>query len=332
MPTEATPALELAFLINPVSGDGVGRRVFRQLGEVLDSFHLDRGIWTAEFTDPQRAPEQIDGLLRAARKLIAVGGDGTLGAVLDRARRLRPDTAVGLIPLGTGNDLARALGIYRVYDAKGLIACLKRLLRAPSHVFDLWDVGGDNTLVAYLSAGLDAAVLHAFDQARKRGGIRGGTLGNRVYYVGSFLSHARYRLPAGARLRCETETGEKVLELEGRRTVLVANINSYAAGAHPFPENRFDDGRLEVSVFDALWKYTLVTGGSRLIPPLARWLRGGLPRYRVKSLTLELPPGTPVQIDGEDRTGFCAQGGPLTVSLAARVRLLDLRRSFYALF
>jgi diacylglycerol kinase family enzyme len=332
MPTKATHLRELAFLINPVSGDGVGRSVFKRLGEILDSFGMARETWTAELTDPERLAEQIDGFLQSSRKLIAVGGDGTLGTVLDRVRRLRPTTEIGLIPLGTGNDLARALGIYRIYSAKGLIACLKRLLKAQSHPFDLWDVGEEATLVSYLSAGLDAAILHSFDQARKQGRIRGGALGNKIYYACAFFAQLKNRLPAGSSARLETAQGTVELSLAGSRAILIANINSYAAGAHPFPENRFDDGQLEISVFDALWQYLLVAVGSRVAPPIARWIRHWLPRHAARRVSLSLVPGTPVQLDGEDFTDRGAGASPLTISLAARVHLLDLRRTFYALF
>src|SRR5690606_19669537 len=118
---------KLAFLINPASGGGMGAEVHARLEQVLDSFGLKRESWIAEMTDAGRLEEQTDALLRTTRKLIAVGGDGTLGIVLDRVRRLRPNAVIGLIPLGTGNDLGRALGVYRIYDTKGLVACLKRL-------------------------------------------------------------------------------------------------------------------------------------------------------------------------------------------------------------
>lgn len=321
---------QLAFLINPASGGGAGAEVHARLEEVLGSFGLKREAWVAELTKAGRVEEQTEALLAGSRKLIAVGGDGTLGAVLDRVRRLRPRTAIGLIPLGTGNDLGRALGVFRVYDAKGLVACLKRLLRAPALPFDLWDAGkGAATVVSYLSAGLDAAVLRDFDQARKRGAVRGGALGNKLFYLKALLARASYRFPEGARARLATDAGEIELPLAGKRALLAANIDSYAAGARPVPGNLFDDGRLEVVVFDTLWRYALVTALSRLLPSTARWAR--LQRHRASRLELFLPPETPVQIDGEDFTGKLPTD-PLSVAFAARVRLLDLRRSFYALF
>lgn len=323
----------IAFLINPVSGGGEGGAVFGRLGEILGSFGLAEHEWAAEITEEARVAEQTDRLLAESRTLIAVGGDGTLGIVLDRVRRLRPRTRIGLIPLGTGNDLGRALGIWRVYDMKGLVACIKRLLQAPAQPFDLWDAGGGAaTVVSYLSAGMDAAVLRDFDQARRAGIVRGGALGNKLFYLKALLRRARHRFPHGARARLQTPNGPVDIDLAGKRALLAANIDSYAAGAHPVPGNRMDDGLLEVVVFDTLWRFALVAGVSRILPRIAARIR--LERHGASRITLELPAGTPVQIDGEDFTErFGGEDSTeLTVGFAARVRLLDLRRSFYALF
>jgi diacylglycerol kinase family enzyme len=321
---------QLAFLINPVSGGGAGAEVFGRLEEILDSFGVKREAWVAELAEAGRVGDQAEALLRGTRKLIAVGGDGTIGEVLDRARRVRAGATIGLIPLGTGNDLGRALGVYRVYDSKGLAACLKRILRAPALPFDLWDAGGGAATVAsYLSVGLDAAVLRDFDRARKRGALRGGALGNKLFYVKALFRRAGWRFPEGSRATLTTDAGVVEIDLSGKRALLAANIDSYAAGAHPVPGNLFDDGRLEVVVFDALWRYALVTALSRFLPPAARWAR--LRRHRAERVELRVPAGTPVQIDGEDFTGKLPDAS-LSIAFAARVRLLDLRRSFYALF
>ena len=208
---------QLAFLINPVSGGGAGAEVFGRLEEILNSFGVKREAWTAELAEAGRVGDQAEALLRGTRKLIAVGGDGTIGEVLDRARRVRASATIGLIPLGTGNDLGRALGVYRVYDAKGLVACLKRILRAPALPFDLWDAGGGAATVAsYLSVGLDAAVLRDFDRARKRGVVRGGALGNKLFYLKALFARSGWRFPAGARAVLKTDAGTVEIDLAGR--------------------------------------------------------------------------------------------------------------------
>src|SRR6185436_3093029 len=169
MPTETKDArsaatLAIAFLINPISGGGIGRRVFHQLPEIMDSFGFKRTDWKAELTESNRLEEQTDALLASAHKVIAVGGDGTIGFVLNRLRlKDVEDTEIGLIPLGTGNALGRSLGVFRIYDQRGLLACVKRILKAQCARFDLWDVNGRLTMASYVSLGMDAAILHDFD-------------------------------------------------------------------------------------------------------------------------------------------------------------------------
>src|SRR6185436_1943744 len=169
MPTETKDArgaarLAIAFLINPISGGGIGRRVFHQLPEIMDSFGFQPSEWKAELTESSRLEEQTDDVLASARKVIAVGGDGTIGFVLNRLRLgAVEETEIGLIPLGTGNDLGRSLGVFRIYDERGLLACVKRILKAQNAVFDLWDVNGSLTMASYVSLGMDAAILHDFD-------------------------------------------------------------------------------------------------------------------------------------------------------------------------
>jgi diacylglycerol kinase family enzyme len=184
----------IAFLINPVSGGGLGARVYTQLPEIMASFGYDDESWTARFTEKNNTTAVLRSLLQSARKVIAVGGDGTIGALLNHLRLNPCDAEIGLIPLGTGNDLGRTLGVYEIYRQKGLLACIKRLLRANSTEFDLWNVNQEATMATYLSIGMDAAILHDFDKARKEGRLLKSTLFNKFYYVWRFFTRFSYRI------------------------------------------------------------------------------------------------------------------------------------------
>lgn len=333
MPTEAVPRLAIGFLINPISGGGIGRTVFHQLPEIMESFGFTRSDWRAELTESGRLAEQTDALLAQARKVIAVGGDGTIGFVLNRVRLTRSeDTEIGLIPLGTGNDLGRALGIFRIYNERGLLACVKRLLKADCATFDLWDVNGSLTLASYLSVGMDAAILHDFDDARKKGRIPKGSLFNKLFYVKAFLSRAGYRISGDASLTLSEGGREKRVDLKGNLCCLIGNIDSYAAGAHPFPQARFDDRVLEVVVFDSLWKFSLLVAASRVWPRFARWFKGRLRTWQTRYVEVTTGPGEFCQLDGEDVTALMRASGRLLIRPARQVRLLDLRKAFYSLF
>lgn len=344
MPTEASaspitapggPAarLSIAFLINPISGGGVGKRVFNQLPEIMDSFGFRADDWRAELTEAARLETQTDQLLASARKVIAVGGDGTIGFVLSRLRAQDlHDTEIGLIPLGTGNDLGRALGIFRIYDERGLLACVKRLLKAQCARFDLWDLNGKLTMASYVSLGMDAAVLHDFDVARKAGKIPTGSLFNKLFYVKAFMQRSRCRVKGGCALSIWTAKGEERVELGGSICCVIGNINSYAAGARVFPSARFDDHTLEIAVFDKLWKYSLLVGITRALPRFAKLMGRHIRLYRAYSAEITGGGGEFCQVDGEDITGFLKESGRLDIRPSRQVLLLDLRRAFFSLF
>jgi len=329
----ATTRQALAFLINPFSGGGIGREVYRHLPEILDSFGLPRDAWSAELTDPDKLEEQTDHLLSCAQKVIAVGGDGTIGFVLNRLRlHVEGGNEIGLIPLGTGNDLGRALGIYHIYDQKGLLACVQRLLKAPVQYFDLWRVNGDATLASYISVGMDAAILHDFDQARKEGRLPKGAFWNKLYYLKATCGRTTSRLGAGTLLRVYRTGIRREIPLEGALCCLVANIDSYAAGAHPFPEGRIDDKLLEVMVFRHFWQYALVVTVSRTLPKVIRTLRRFLPIYQAEKVELILPDGAHAQLDGEDLTHRVHTDKRLLIENAGQANLLDLRQAAFSLF
>lgn len=329
----AAGKVDIAFLINPISGGGIGKRVFHQLPEIMASFGFAPGAWRAELTESGRLESQTDGLLDSARKVIAVGGDGTIGFVLSRLRqRDLGDTEIGLIPLGTGNDLGRALGIFRIYDERGLLACVKRLLKAQCARFDLWDINGKLTMASYVSVGMDAAVLHDFDVARKAGKIPKGSLFNKLYYVKAFLARASGRISGDCALVLRLADGERRIELTGGLCCVVANVNSYAAGARLFPSARFDDGFLEVAVFDRLWKFALLAGTTRLFPRFAKLMGPHLRLYHARSVEIRGGSGEFCQLDGEDITAYLAEAGALDIRPSRQVQLLDLRRESFSLF
>jgi diacylglycerol kinase (ATP) len=325
--------VDIAFLINPISGGGIGKRVFHQLPEIMASFGFARGAWRAELTESGRLEAQTDGILESARKVIAVGGDGTIGFVLSRLRlKDTGDAEIGLIPLGTGNDLGRALGIFRIYNERGLLACVKRLLKAQCAKFDLWDINGRLTMASYVSLGMDAAVLHDFDVARKAGKIPKGSVFNKLYYVKAFLARASGRISGRCTLVLERDGTERRIELEAGICCVVANINSYAAGARLFPSARFDDGLLEVAVFDRMWKFSALVGLTRLIPRFAKLMGPRIRLYQARSVEIQGGAGEFCQLDGEDITRYLAEAGGLKIRPSHQVQLLDLRRESFSLF
>lgn len=163
--------------------------------------------------------------------VLAVGGDGTVNEV---ARGLLgTDVALGIVPVGSGNGLARALGIPR--EPEAALAALEAGVRRRM------DVGLLNGLpfLNVAGVGFDAAVSEAFHHNRRRGGQR-GLLG----YLGRSLAEIRSYRASPLRL----EAGGETVGLTPF-VVTFANGPQYGSGAVINPGGRLDDGRLEVVVF-----------------------------------------------------------------------------------
>jgi diacylglycerol kinase family enzyme len=317
---------KISFLINPISGGGEGRRILSYIPQIMNSLEIDQNRWIAELTDPEHLNSQMDRMLNRGGRLIAVGGDGTMTAVLNRALQLKQqNTLLGLIPLGTGNDLARAMGIYRNYMEKGLVNTIRKLLWTQGRFFDLWSVNKEWTLGAYLSVGLDAKIAKEFNEDRKAGKIPGKSVWlNKAYYIKVFARLRKHRLPVGSSATWVDHQGRvKQQDLAGRRSFILGNIPSYAGGANPFRGVNYQDELLEVVLVRSFWQFIgcILTNISRTYSSF--FTRFIVPTAHARSVCLKLPTNAFVQVDGEDFTNKLA-GGEVEISFGGKVQLLVL--------
>ena len=164
--------------------------------------------------------------------VLAVGGDGTVNEV---ARGLLGSpAALGIVPVGSGNGLARALRIPLRPEAA--LAALESGVRRR---IDVGFING-RPFLNVAGVGFDAAVGHAFHESGRRGGRRG------------FLSYLRLcvaELRTYRPQRLAIEVGAERVELRAF-VVTFANGPQYGAAAVINPGARLDDGRLEVVVFE----------------------------------------------------------------------------------
>src|SRR5437763_2310098 len=98
------------YIVNPVAGGGRGRRVAAEVEAVLRELDGDAEL---VFT---RGPGDAETLARRGAEaghmpIVAVGGDGTANEVANGLLAVPESPPLGLVPAGTGNDLARNLGL-----------------------------------------------------------------------------------------------------------------------------------------------------------------------------------------------------------------------------
>jgi diacylglycerol kinase family enzyme len=321
----------IGFLINPVSGGGLGARVYSHLPEIMASFGYADDTWKAFIIGEDDAAQKTQYLLQCSKKIIAVGGDGTIGLVLNQLRMNQSEAEIGLLPLGTGNDLGRTLGIYDVYRQRGLLACVKRLIKASYTEFDLWSVNQSSTLAAYISIGMDAAILHDFDDARKRGKIPRSTFWYKLYYLSKFFYRMKYNISRPIRLKMNLGSQDLEVSLQGLCCCLIGNISSYSGGAYPFDKNKFNDGKLDIICFKGIGPYLLQQVVSRISPYCYKWMTKRMQIYQAYSVSLINMNGEFIQLDGEDISKKF-KNQDLEIKLSRKVRLLDLRKAPFEVF
>ncbi len=278
----------LRIIANPVSGRGRSLRTAREVVRLLEA----RGC-TAELVETRG---RGDGGRIAADSagwdaVVGVGGDGTLNEILNGLPASNPP-AIGIIPAGTANVLAKELDLPR--SAEGLA----RVLAEGREL--AWDCGiervGGRRFLLFASAGFDARVVHDF-HARRTGPIR------MAHYVGAGLGTlGRYEAP---RLRVEIDGTERPAPAAW---VVVSNVASYGGPIVLTPGARNGDGLFEVLVQEGAgtWNALRLLAGS-----FAAWATGCRPyppgvsfhparRVRITAFDAgELP----LQIDG-DPGGF----------------------------
>lgn len=169
-----------------------------------------------------------------ATTVVAWGGDGTVMSVA--AALVNSPVSLGILPGGTGNLLARNLGI--PLDAR---AAIEVALTGRDRRIDLLDVylgRGERAISAVMTGmGWDADMMGAPEDLKRR-----------VGWGAYAIQGARHIRQKPMRLRLSIDGGPEE-QLYGR-TVLIANVGMLVAGLNLIPEAEGDDGLLDVLVID----------------------------------------------------------------------------------
>ncbi len=218
-----------------------------------------------------------EALAAGARVVFVCGGDGTVRAVA--AALAGTETALAVIPSGTGNLLARNLGL-----PIDVVGAVRLATRGGRRRIDLGDVEGRPFTVA-TGIGLDAQMLaDTSNSAKYRLGWPA--------YAASVLRHlVEPRFSAQVRL-----DGGRPIEREVR-SVLVANVGRLPGGIHLLPSAVPDDGVLDV----ALIAPRRLLDWARLLANLIgrRPGGGGLETFQARRVEVTTEKSQPREIDGD---------------------------------
>jgi diacylglycerol kinase (ATP) len=281
------PSREIALLTNPTAGKGKGGKVRDQaLARMRAAGLVVRNLQGRDADEALDLARQC--VADGVDALVVCGGDGMVHLAVQALATT--DTPLGIVPAGTGNDVARYFDIPRRDPA----AAADRVIRGRTRTVDLAR-SGEQYFVTVLAAGFDAVVNER---------------ANRMTWP---KGQMRYNLATVAELRTFKPI-PYVLEVDGEAQrfeammVAVGNGPSFGGGLRITEGAVMDDGLLDVVVIRPMSKVELV----RTYPKLFKGTHVLHPDYRHlhgKRITIAAP-GITAYADGERLAAL-----PLTVEV-----------------
>jgi diacylglycerol kinase (ATP) len=271
------PSDDLFVVFNPRSGKGRGARLVAPVLQALGD-GVAHGITVAAGDEARVTTEALG---RGFRRIVAVGGDGTWGNVGNAIIRSGVDAALGLVPAGTGCDLAKSLGV----PARDVARCARIARDGHSRRIDVGRIE-DRYFLNVAGFGFDIAVIEDSWKVR--------FLGGDLLYVYCALRqlHRFPGLSVSMAVDGEPPTRREMLML------IVANARIFGGGFKIAPEADLGDGRLDVVSFANMPLLRRLSIMGRLL----RGSHGGAPevasrRLRRLDLHFDAPPA--YETDGE---------------------------------
>lgn len=267
-------------IYNPTSGREEGKKRLADILQMLDAAGIET---TTHATDGEgdattSAAEAID---RGYDMIIAAGGDGTLNEVINGMAGKPERPPLGIIPLGTTNDFARALGIPRNWEE----AC-SIITRQMTRVIDLGQAN-DKYFINIAGGGSLTELTYEVPSKLKT------MIGQLAYYMKGLEKMTRLR-PTELRIELDGHGifhGEFML-------FLITNTNSVGGFEKLAPDARIDDGLFDVIMLKKcnLAEFIRVAGmalrGEHVNDPLIMYAQ-------TKRVSVTSPDTVQLNLDGE---------------------------------
>lgn len=256
----------MLFIVNPISGHGRKKRLISRLQK--DGYNV---VCTEYAGHAEKlAREAVDSVV------VAVGGDGTVNEV---ARGLvGTGKTLGIIPCGSGDGLARHLGISHNFGK-----ALRTVTDGKTSPMDAGTIDG-KMFFSVCGVGFDAVVSERFAKCGRRG---------LSSYISEGLKTWRHYVPEKYSICIDGKLHEHEAMF-----ITVGNSNQWGNGAKITPLADSSDGILDVTVVDGFKAVELPWLAGRLMTGSAHKSRR-VHTYRGQRITITRPSAGPAHADGD---------------------------------
>jgi len=216
--------MKVLFVVNPVAGGKNHQEIVRDLGEVVKQLHLQAEfLFTGGKNDDEKLTRAVEKF--KPEKVIAGGGDGTVGAVAKNL--IQYHLPMGIIPLGSANGLAKALGL----PSDPREALLKAISTKQVRRMDMLRFNQEHLCIHLADIGVNALIVKKYKAGKERG-MMGYAKNLLAAIQESPLLHLIIRTPEG------------ITTKEGYMMAF-ANAHKYGTGVH-ISEGSVSDGKFEI--------------------------------------------------------------------------------------
>lgn len=274
-------------LVNPEAGHGRARKLAVPLPDAARKLG-----WEVDTRETQDGGHEVELAAEAAEQgwpvVIAVGGDGTVhGTVNGLLRRGSTDTVVAHVPVGTGNDFAKMVGLDKGHTPE---SNLSRILEGRVRSFDVGRAIGEY-FINSVGVGFAAETAKNLMKYKRLGGFAS-------YVVAVYRTFFTYKAP---------ELAVRTSEFFERGRILMVEITlgkTTGGGFKVSPDADSCDGLLDVCLIRDISTLTFL----RYVPKVIRGTHVGLP---------------PVEVFQSDRIEVESFAGPAAVHLDGELRFAE---------
>jgi len=266
---------KIAFIINPFSGTGKKKDIPALIQQELDNTIFDPEIVFTEYRGhgTELAKSFVD---KHFHIVVAVGGDGTVNEI--GRSLINSSTSLGIIPIGSGNGLARHLGI-----PMNMKKAIKQLNRSEPILMD-YGLVNERPFFCTCGTGFDAYVSTEFAKGNKRGIMS--------YIEKVITGYFTYKSQNYHLLAEGTDLNLKAF------VITFANASQWGNNAYIAPQASVQDGKLDISIMSS---FPIIAIPTLALQLFAKTIDKDLfmTTLRSKEITLLREESGPFHYDGE---------------------------------